>query len=307
MKLTLVAVGLLAGTGPVIATPYSFTALPAGFTATALNSVGQIAGSVSYAPFAAALYQNGTLTPFNLASNGSAVTAIEGINDAGDLLVESNNGRSPYLVVGGVVTGFTAPGNTSAGVQARALNDARQVAGSAQVGISGLQGYLSSGSTYVLLNVPGAFGTAATGLDNAGDVVGTFTSLQSTAAQGFVYKAGVFTTIDLPGAVSTLPAAINDAGVIAGTYSDGAGNAHGFIDTAGLFSDVTGPGGAFLPVGLDNEGQLLGTFGGTGPSYLATPLGVSEPATVALLAGGLVAFGGLRRHRPWRPESGAVR
>ena len=68
-----------------------------------------------------------------------------------------------------------------------------------------------------------------------------------------------------------------------------------------MFTDVTGPGGMpFLPVGVNNQGQLVGMFAGGVVSYLATPQGAStavpEPGTAALVCSFLV-LGTLSRWR----------
>jgi len=70
----------------------------------------------------------------------------------------------------------------------------------------------------------------------------------------------------------------------------------GFTDSGGVFSDVAGPdGAAFLPVGLNSAGQLVGTFGGIGLSYMATlAAAVPEPGSLALLGSVLVLGAAVR-------------
>ena len=296
----------LAATSPAAAAPYVFTALPSGFTASALNSVGQFVGTYQApggsAPLQAAIDDHDTITtpalPF------SFDTRLVGINDAGDLLgVRNFRYSAPFAIFAGVMTGVATPGETSSGSNAYALNNRRQIVGSAStvasaVGIGKQVGYVSLDGGYSVLDVPGAFSTAATGINDAGEVVGRFADASTQYRDnGFLFASGVFTVLDRPGAASTAPVAINDAGEVAGTYADASGT-HGFIEDAGLFTDLVGPdGAAFLPVGLNNLGQLAGTFDGTGTSYLATPEAVPEPASAALLAAGLVS---LVLVRPWR-------
>ena len=294
----------LTAASPAVAAPYIFTALPAGFAASGLNSVGQFVGTFgppgASAPLQPAIDDRGTITTPVLPL--SFDTRLVGINDAGDLLgVRHFRYSAPFAIFSGVVTGVATPGDTSSGSNAYALNNRRQIVGSAAVvplGTAKDVGYVSLSGGYAVLDKPGAFSTAATGINDAGQVVGRFAeSATQYRDNGFLFASGVFTLLDRPGAASTSPVAIDDAGEVAGTYTDAAGT-HGFVEDAGLFTDIVGPdGAAFLPVGLNNLGQLVGTFDGTGTSYLATPEAVPEPASAALLAAGLMALALLRPRR----------
>ncbi len=327
MKITVPLACALFAASPALAVQYDFTVLPTGFGAAAINNVGEIAGSAPQPGnpqlVVPATDTGGVITLLNLSFPPSAGTVLTGINDAGDL-VGIDAGRTPFTVFGGVVGGVAAPGGTSAGTQAYGLNNARQVVGTALAATgqtSVLEGYVSSGSTFAVVAVPGATPdlptfTQAKGINNAGAVVGSFGPGPGLPQQqGFLDQGGTFTTIAVPGSAQTNPLAINDGGEIAGQYNAAGGATRGFTDIGGVFSDVTGPdGSAFLPVGLNNAGQLVGTFGGTGLSYLATPqaaiAAVPEPGTAALL-GGVVALGVAGRRRAWhdnrRPDPAAVR
>jgi hypothetical protein len=322
MKLILSLAFSLLLTSPALAVPYTFTPLPDGFTATALNSVGQIAGQVpcstcgTAVSLRPALYDRGTITLLDLPiPYGSIGIIVNGINDAGDLVAEEHlsHGTVIFAVFDGVITSFAHPGNTPFN-SVTGLNNLREIVGGADVFTPSdfsniFHGYVSSGTTFTLLDVPGAGGTGANGINDAGQVVGSFAlnpePIVGPLDQGFLFDAGTFTTLNKPGAASTSPVAINNAGAIAGTYTDAAGGPHGFTEAAGVFTEITGlDGAAFLPVDLNNLGQLVGTFGGSGPSYLATPTeAVPEPATAVLLSAGLVALGVLHRRRAARTLS----
>ena len=168
-----------------------------------------------------------------------------------------------------------------------------------------MQAILWQNGVATRLGALGGLRSRANGINDAGQVVGSFALNPEPLGpldQGFLFDAGTFTTLNKPGAAATSPVAINNAGLIAGTYTDATGGPHGFTEAAGVFTEITGlDGAAFLPVDLNNLGQLIGTFGGTGPSYLATPTeAVPEPATVVLLSAGVVALGVLRRRRATR-------
>jgi hypothetical protein len=136
LKLSMYVSCALFAASPAFSAPYTFTPLPTGFYATALNNIGEAAGVVVpglITPSSPAVYANGAITFPNVPPSNGFYATLTGINDAGDLLGETANGRSPFTVFDGVIGGFAAPGGTSSGVQAYGLNNSRQIVGSAAV------------------------------------------------------------------------------------------------------------------------------------------------------------------------------
>jgi len=72
-------------------------------------------------------------------------------------------------------------------------------------------------STFSSIDVPGAFATAAHGINDRGQIVGEYSA---GGLHGFVLDHGTFTTFDVPGT----PTGINNRGEIVG----GTGG-HGFV------------------------------------------------------------------------------
>jgi probable HAF family extracellular repeat protein len=74
--------------------------------------------------------------------------------------------------------------------------------------------------------VPGASSTFASGINDAGQIVGSFSN--STGTHGFLDIGGSFIQIDVPGASRTVASGINDAGqIVASTsVSGGTGDPH---------------------------------------------------------------------------------
>ena len=70
--------------------------------------------------------------------------------------------------------------------------------------------------SFTTIDVPGSFSTLANGINDAGQVVGTYTN--SAGTFGFLESGGSYTTIDVPGATRTEANGINDAGQVVGTY-----------------------------------------------------------------------------------------
>ena len=79
------------------------------------------------------------------------------------------------------------------------------------------------------IDVQDAVSTEASGINDAGVVVGTYTD-SGRRNHGFRWEAGVVTHfIDVPGAVDTSVSGINDAGAVVGRYTDSSGTVHSFI------------------------------------------------------------------------------
>jgi probable HAF family extracellular repeat protein len=111
--------------------------------------------------------------------------------------------------------------------------------------------------TYTLLDDPLATpgGTGATGINDSGQVVGTYTHLDTDRQHGFLYAGGTYTTLDYPGAINTNAEGINASGQIVGNYNNGP--FHGFLYSAGTYTPLDG----LFPQGINAPGQIVGYFG----------------------------------------------
>jgi len=91
-------------------------------------------------------------------------------------------------------------------------------------------GFLLSDGFYTTLDDPLATGgTQAFGINDAGQIVGTYET--ATGTHSFLFSGGVFTAIDDPAVNShTRAHGINNNGQIVGTLSDGTGD-HGYLET----------------------------------------------------------------------------
>jgi probable HAF family extracellular repeat protein len=120
--------------------------------------------------------------------------------------------------------------------------------------------------TYTTIDNPLVNSIQAFGINDAGQVVGQYTSGSDT--HSFLYSGGVFTPIDDPlGIGGTFATDINDAGQIVGYYVDANGRYHGFLydPNAGVFppyftlnypstSDRT------FAQGINDAGQIVGYY-----------------------------------------------
>jgi probable HAF family extracellular repeat protein len=81
---------------------------------------------------------------------------------------------------------------------------------------------------FTQIDVPGATFTTSNGINNRGQIVGTFIDARDVA-HGYLLDDGRFTTIDPPASTTTEAVGINGRGEIVGVFIDAGGVAHGFV------------------------------------------------------------------------------
>jgi uncharacterized membrane protein len=161
-------------------------------------------------------YHNGTYT--NIDFPGYAHNYAFGINDAGKMVgsVSEIMPRGPYhasFFEHGAWSIFDFPGNESDG---RAINSHGHIAGIYNAGFGTPDhGFLKVGDEYTSIDYPGASITYVFGLNDAGQVTGTYRDVLGTL-KGFIYMSGVYTTIAYPGATETYVGGINNTSQVVG-------------------------------------------------------------------------------------------
>src|SRR5262249_30979582 len=104
----------------------------------------------------------------------------------------------------------------------------------------GLTGPAKAQYDFTTIDVPGAISTGATGINDAGQIVGLYVGTDRD--HGFLLSGGSYTTLDVPGADHTYASGINDSGQIVGRYIVG-GTGHGFLlDVDGNYYPIDIPG-----------------------------------------------------------------
>jgi probable HAF family extracellular repeat protein len=214
------------------------------------------AASVADAGLHGFLYTSSGITV--LRAPGATDTDATSINDAGQIAINSSAG--PFVYESGSYTpilGFLH--NSGVGCCGHlGINDADQVAGELFIPPDRHLGFVHGLGTDTLtsLDVPGSLNTTASGINDAGQVVGSYMD-GSLGVHGFVYSAGTFTTVDVPGRTDAVVNDINDVGQMVGF----SGDQGWFRDTDGSFTTLMVPGSILTAAGgINNAGQIVGSF-----------------------------------------------
>ncbi|MGH9404717.1 MAG: PEP-CTERM sorting domain-containing protein [Terriglobia bacterium] len=126
----------------------------------------------------------------------------------------------------------------------------------------GFAGLAAAQIPFEQIDVPGSTSAIATGINNLNQVVGWYTTNNSSGT-GFEFQNGAFMNLNVsvPGAdvLSTQPLAINDTGTIAGVFT-GASGPEGFLLNGSGYSIVAGPAGSIEDeaTAIDNSGDVAG-------------------------------------------------
>jgi len=258
-----------------------------GTIATGINNSGAIVGyALGINSYSYGFQLNaGTYSPLNVP--GATSTTPFSVNDVGLIVGGYNPGVHGFLYSGGnfsevnaSIPTFTATGINSSGVIAGWYQASNCAAGAASCGLINNNGALT------VLSPTGAHLTIASGINNLGQVVGSFDA--NNIDHGFVYTNGVYTILNAPGATNTDAYGINNLGQIVGTYDDASGT-HAFLYDGVTYTTLTGL-YAMRPFGINDAGQIVGQYqvadnGGGGVG------GIPEPSTWAMLLLGFAGIG----------------
>ncbi|HUJ31646.1 MAG TPA: PEP-CTERM sorting domain-containing protein [Candidatus Acidoferrum sp.] len=127
---------------------------------------------------------------------------------------------------------------------------------------------------YTSLDPPGAVQSTASGVNNLGQVVGSYRDGASGPELGFLYSNGQFTTINVPGSTATYANGINDLGDIVGSYitsttlSGGVtvNTSHGFLYDGSTYQTIDLPGASDTELrGINDNGEIVGEAVPPGP------------------------------------------
>ena len=214
-------------------------------------------------------------------------TLLNGINERGDIVggFRSFDSFPAFLLRDGAFQ-LIAPNTFS--LQAVAINNRGDIAGSYLTARFGgpdrLHGFVLRGETFTDIAIPGAsYGTAVTGINDSGDIVGHF---GNPSNHGFLLRDGKLTSFDVPGAQYTNAYGINNRGDIVGDWGEfrcDANNAcaniaHGYLVSSHsllnsgdsnrkseIFQIIDYPNALYTtPMGINDRGDIVGRAGSRG-------------------------------------------
>lgn len=213
-----------------------------------------------------------TYTTINDPNAKNASIAI-GINNSGQVVgYYGSYPNTSYLYNGrNYAETINDPNANYLGTAAYGINNNGDVTGYFYNGKNGYyaNGFVYNGSTYTTLNDPNVtesnspYGTWASGINDYGQVVGSFTSSASGSSLGFVYNNGNYTNINDPNGTSTGAYGINNSGVVVGSFtSSESGYSLGFIYNNGNYTTIDDPYATkgTSALGINNIGEVVGFY-----------------------------------------------
>src|SRR5712692_5958726 len=221
-------------------------------SAQAVNNAGLVVGAYTDASDTNHGFQFDGTNYTSIDFPGASGTAAADINNAGKVVGTYTIGSTShgFWLQGSKYNGFDVPGASTTAVLG--INDADQLVGVWQEGliasrtrgpwIVAAHGYQwDPNGTLTNIDVPSAIFTIPSGINNAGQIVGTYID-SNFRSHGFLLDGGSFSTIDAPDASETSAMGINNLGpVVVGGYTDLTGSNHGFVLQDGTFTTLDVP------------------------------------------------------------------
>jgi hypothetical protein len=278
-----------------------------------INNAGTIAGYFGSGAPGSPNKGYTVVSPFSQASftnenfPGSVQTQVTGINGAGNTVgfwVDASGANHGFTDIGNIFTNVDDPLSTSAPIftQLLGLNNSGEAVGFYNDVNGNANGfaYNTSLATFTPVDPPDATMSAATALNNAGEVAGFLTSSINGDTYGYLDMNNAFQIFLFPGSTFTQFFGINNEGLVVGDYTDSNGNTHGLVfnsvtDVWQTVDDpfaVTGPGNGTIINGINDNGQIVGFYVNAEGSTIglvgtATP----EPGSLALVGLGALLIG----------------
>jgi hypothetical protein len=218
---------------------------------------------------------------------GSTQTQVTAINTAGNTAgfwVNAHGTNAGFVDSNGVFTSYMdplTPKGAGSVNQLLGLNDNGTAAGFYVDANGKAHAYTLNLATGVFTPITHQGKSAmATGINNAGDVVG-FESSSTNVVSSFLVEPGTSIRLQFPGGSSTEALGINNKNQIVGSYLDGAGVMHGFVldnptSATAKWHSINDPNGVGSTVvnGVNDAGDLVGFYtdaAGNTDGMLATP------------------------------------
>jgi hypothetical protein len=241
-------------------------------------------------------YADGSFAPPIDVPVANTGTVARGVDMAGKWFDTGGGTHGFFRSAGGVFLLFdvTLPGAISGTTIANSLSNNGVIVGeyTAPTSISictvlvpSSHGFMrNADGSFTAIDVPGAIATSARGIDDSGNIVGTYVTIPASAscspsavinAHGFLRDPqGNYTTLDFPGATNTLLFRIGDSGDITGLYTAATGTIEMLSDnippTLPVISFVSLQNGTFTSLnipypnpstrGINPSGDVVGVY-----------------------------------------------
>ena len=255
---------------PASAQPaYALVFGPENSSASAIDRDGRIVGQTGGRAF---LWDGATVS--ELGTLGGAGSAAFGISDTGFITGAADrlDGSSHAFLYDGVTGSISDIGQLGVASSGAGVNRAGQVAGTWVDDAGENHAFLYSQGVARDIGNLGANSARATGINEAGAVVGSSFLEGFTSYQAFLYSASgnisSITALGTLGGPSSWAAAINDNWQVAGASYIDDDTQHAFLYSGGVMQDIGSFGGAFTEArGLNNNGWVVGfsTYAGDIP------------------------------------------
>ena len=177
--------------------------------------------------------------------------------------------RTASSTENGVYTSYEYPGFTGQ-TNGQGINNNGETVGFYQ--FNSPEGFFNNSGGFSSFGYPQTGATTFPhALNDSGEAVGYY-RIYSDGEIGFVYSGGTFTTFTYPNSYETFGGGINNLGVVAGYANLNTGYSAGFLWQNGQFTAINSTASP-LPNGINNNGQLVGTYTPSGfyHGFLATP------------------------------------
>ncbi|SRR6266568_1394144 len=162
---------------------------------------------------------------------GATSTSPRGVNNAGDIVgtyVDASHKSHGFLYKGGTWTTVDIAGAGSTAPVG--INNLGDIVGVAANGLMSHGFLLDHNGQVSKIDFPGAVKgtTAAFGVNDAGQIVGTYVDPSINKIEGYLLNQGKFTQVRYPGASTTFPHAISNTPIVVGTWFNDLGDGSGF-------------------------------------------------------------------------------
>jgi hypothetical protein len=196
-------------------------------------------------------------------------TDTYGVNRSGVIAgdyVDANNIQHGMILKGTNLTTFDLQGcqttaNTVGSIAAFAINNLGTVAGWCLNASSVPVAFTFTNRTFTTIAFPGASGTEATGINDNGEVVGTY--FKAGKQHGFYLIGNTYTTIDIPHLRSTTAWGVSNAGLITLFGPNAKGTFVSFTFDGKTFKQYKVPGAGPLGTVIqtpNNNGDIVFTW-----------------------------------------------